>query len=270
MKKKEIKKQINPKFDIRKKSKAKSKTKKLNNRETSKEHNNPKVGINISKMSPNKNKYNIHNMNMINTSNKQNLWDNQIKNIESSEDYKNNKNQLIHGVNNIINEGQKIKNNKIIDNQNSLPKLKDLFSFPPKVGLYNISSIPYLNAVLQCFCQIEEFVSFLKYDKYVNEVIDNYSKNNKNCLTSLFKILVDNIWPDDTQKFKLTNKPFSPIEIKKLIEVINPIFKNRGPKDAKDLINLIIMTLHEELKETKVGNSVQITNNLNKDIIYII
>ena len=30
------------------------------------------------------------------------------------------------------------------------------------------------------------------------------------------------------------------------------------------------MTLHEELKKTKVGNSIQITNNLNKDIIYII
>ena len=53
--------------------------------------------------------------------------------------------------------------------------LKDIFLRPPRVGLNNIGAAVYMNAILQCFCQIEELVIYFKYDNHVNEIKYNYN-----------------------------------------------------------------------------------------------
>ena len=69
------------------------------------------------------------------------------------------------------------------------------FNRPTLVGLTNIGAPYYMNEILQCFCQIEEFASYFKFNRYVNYISNNYEKLGKNCLSKSFKILIDNIWP---------------------------------------------------------------------------
>ena len=87
--------------------------------------------------------------------------------------------------NNIIKEYNKEnKENKIHPNK---IKLRDIYPFPPLIGLENIGATCYMNATLQCFCHIEKFVCYFKYGEYINTI----SINNKNNLTSSFKTLID-------------------------------------------------------------------------------
>ena len=159
-----------------------------------------------------------------------------------------------------------IKNEKFNNKYNSQQlisyRLNEIFQWPPRVGLDNIGSTCYMNATLQCLCQIEEFASYFKYDKHVNEVIDKYTKNKNNSLTASFKILVEKIWPDEAMNVKSDNRHFSPNEFRKKIADMSPLFKNIGANDAKDLVNFIIMTLHEELNQVDDVNNFAPQNNL--------
>jgi len=155
----------------------------------------------------------------------------------------------------------KNKNNMILNDTQSFLKLNTIFLFPPRVGLDNIGATCYMNATLQCFCQIEEFTSYFKYDKYINKVIDKYTKNKKDSLTTSFKILVEKIWPDEAMYNISTKRHFPPKEFRQKIEDMNPLFKYIGANDTKDLINFIIMTLHEELNQSIVGNNFVPQNN---------
>ena len=117
-----------------------------------------------------------------------------------------------------------------------------------------------MNAVLQCLCHIEKLVNYFKYDRFVIDVIqENIFKysNHKNLLTSSFKYLIESLWPtiyEFAEKYASTensngNPSFSPIEFKNKISKMNPLFIGAQANDAKDLMNFIIMTLHEELNE---------------------
>ena len=156
------------------------------------------------------------------------------------------------------------KNN--INNQITQYSIKDKFLYPPKVGLVNIGSTCYMNATLQCFCQIEELASYFKYNKYVNTVIEKYSKKGENCLTSSFKKLIEEIWPDDAMNKESNNRHFEPHEFKEKISVMDPLFASYSAKDAKDLLNFIIMRLHNELNEyvsePNVDNNKEYSNEL--------
>ena len=116
-----------------------------------------------------------------------------------------------------------------------------------------------MNSTLQCFCHIEKFVNFFKYNPQIN----NYK--NKNNLTSSFILLIDNLWPDNYDPFstKNKNKYYAPEEFKKKISKMNKLFEGIAANDSKDLVNFIIMTLHEELN--KATNKNNIINNINID-----
>ena len=97
-------------------------------------------------------------------------------------------------MNNMNANQNQIQNNNIINPK--IISLKHIFPWPPRVGLNNIGATCYMNSTLQCFWQIEEFAIYFKYDKHVNEIKDNYI-NNKKYLTPSFKLLIEEIWPDD-------------------------------------------------------------------------
>jgi len=81
-------------------------------------------------------------------------------------------------------------------------------------------------------------------------------------LTASFKILVEKIWPDEAMFNESTKRHFPPNEFRQKIAVMSPLFKNIGANDPKDLVNFIIMTLHEELNQSIVGNNFVPQNNL--------
>ena len=110
----------------------------------------------------------------------------------------------------------------------------------PHIGLVNIGATCYMNATLQCFCHIEKFINFFKY----NPQCQNIKESN---LSSSFKLLIDNLWPDDDNIESAKTKTFSPNEFKEKISEMNPLFKGIAANDSKDLVNFIIMTLHNEL-----------------------
>ena len=123
------------------------------------------------------------------------------------------------------------------------------------VGLENIGATCYMNATLQCLCNIKKFFNFFKYNKHliekVREDVFTLKKNEKLC--SSFKFLVDNLFPSPGKRLK---KYYTPKEFKEKISEMNSLFKGVAANDAKDLINFLIMTLHGELN--KVQNPVEV------------
>ena len=101
---------------------------------------------------------------------------------------------------------------------------KEFFSTPMLIGLQFIGGAPiYMNAFLQCFCQIEEIVNYFKYKPSVINCIQKYQKENKINLTKAFKLLIDNLWPSqlngNNNKLLQNNNNyyFAPYDIKDTI-----------------------------------------------------
>ena len=172
---------------------------------------------------------------------------------------------IIKYINNDKKENKETNYNK--DNKNIM-KLKHKFESCPNIGLQNIGATCYMNSTLQCFCHIEKFVEFFKYNPEIFEII----KNKKNKLSYSFKILISNLWPNDydpsSPGFK---KYYSPEEFKNTISKMNPLFEGIAANDAKDLINFIIMFLHLELNKNieKKANQINgIIDQTNKELVF--
>ena len=92
----------------------------------------------------------------------------------------------VNNINNEIPSTPSIKENKIIPIKKT-SKIRELFKHCPGIGLQNIGATCYMNATLQCFCHIERFVNYFKY----NHNVINLVKGNKQNLTSSFKLLIE-------------------------------------------------------------------------------
>ena len=156
----------------------------------------------------------------------------------------------------IIFEGKNI--GIIIKNNIEEPKKEYI-----KIGLQNIGATCYMNATLQCFVHIKEFVRYFKEDKTKIDVIKN-----KETLSYSFKILIDKLWPEHYNKKMKTY--YAPYEFKEKISNMNPLFQGIAANDSKDLINFIVMTLHEELNMAKdiINISNQMPDQSNKEIMF--
>jgi len=250
--------------------------------------NNNKIIVNINKNLNNKyislvgsllNYYYIFNLEYIMVYNKENDRNSHINSIiHNLENYLNNLNlsnnssPIISGNNSIIGtiikyikkDSEDIKNN---DNE-KIMKLNQDFKLSPHIGLQNIGATCYMNSTLQCFCHIEKFVEFFKY----NSQIINGIKNEKDKLSSSFKILIDNLWPNNFNPSSSdSTKYYSPEEFKNKISKMNPLFEGIAANDAKDLVNFIIMTLHLELNKNIEINENQINgiiDQTNKGFVF--
>ena len=159
---------------------------------------------------------------------------------------------------NNINFGNQIPKTKSISLIGKKPtlklKLKDEFKNPPLTGLKNVGATCYMNATLQCLSQIEQLTNYFKYSDKIDYII----AKNETGLTSSYKYLIENLWPSVNNSSYMSpkynghngnNNYFIPERFKKKISTMNPLFKGVQANDAKDLVNFIIMTLHEELNK---------------------
>ena len=148
------------------------------------------------------------------------------------------------------NNSKENKDEYNLDYETESHEIRDNFPFPPKIGLQNIGATCYMNATLQCFCHIGKFVNFFKYSQQVITIV----KNDKSNLTSSFKLLIEKLWPNNYDE-SYSQKYYSPEEFKNKISKMNPLFEGIAANDAKDLVNFIIMTLHQELNKAKKVNT---------------
>ena len=166
-----------------------------------------------------------------------------------------NPNNNKQGNNYIINQ----KDSQLFSEDNKIV-LKNIFPWPPMVGLNNLGGNFFMNSILQCFCQIEELVVYFKYDNHVNEICDGYIKY----LTPSFKKLIEEIWPKEAENNESRYRQYSPHEFEMKIADMNPVLMNNPVNDsAQDLINFIIKTLHEELNTSIFNYNI---NEMNSDI----
>ncbi len=129
-----------------------------------------------------------------------------------------------------------------------------------------------MNATLQCLSQIEKLVDYFKYNQRVNETIQNYKAKGTLCLSESYKYLIENLWPSNDEYISKKNNQknninsyFSPYEFKQKISDMNSIFKGAVANEAKDLINFIIMKLHEELNKAKKNISFKNLSDIQLD-----
>ena len=188
----------------------------------------------------------------------ENADDNNNANVNNSNDNDNDNN--INNDNNNDNDNDNDRKEEDA-NLNEPQNIRDKFKLAcPHIGLTNIGATCYMNATLQCMNHIEKFVNYFKYE---------YIDNKKDNLSSSFKILFDNLWPNDNNVQSFKDKYYAPEEFKNKISKMNPLFKGIAANDAKDLVNFIIMTLHSELNKPKTDEIyiANVVDQTNKDMV---
>ena len=139
----------------------------------------------------------------------------------------------------------------------NISSIRQYFTYPPLIGLENIGATCYMNATLQCFCNIEKFVDYFKYNKHLIDIVRNDYYKKKLC--SSFKLLTEKLWPDNFMQKRSTY--YAPHDFKNNISSKNPLFQGVAANDSKDLVNFLIMTLHEELNKAKNFNNMNVSSS---------
>ena len=176
----------------------------------------------------------------------QNFNNNMNMNMYNPQQQLNQQNQMINIMpqqqpQNIINNMQKQNNsNQGIDNPYSLKH----FNSVPMIGLVNLGQTCYMNSVLQCFSNLYHITNYFLNPNKIQKVKDHYKLLNikeDTLLCFAYKDLIYKLWTGPQ------NKPFSPIDFKKRLKKLNPLFEDNKAGDSKDFTNYLLMQLHSEL-----------------------
>ena len=115
------------------------------------------------------------------------------------------------------------------------------------LGLENIGATCYMNATIQCLCNV---FNLRKY--FLNRQLVYQETNNRNCqLTSEFYKLINRLWKDSYHG----KSYYAPRSFKETISKMNPLFQGIAANDSKDLIIFLYETMHEELNKPDYQNN---------------
>jgi len=154
-----------------------------------------------------------------------------------------------------------------LNSQTELHDIKKGFLYPPLIGLENLGNSSYMNSTIQCFCNIDKFVNYFKYNNILIKFVKNDVTWGNKTLASSFKLLVEKLWPD-AYNFISNNKKinfYTPKEFKNKLTLLNYASSN-----PKELIKFIISTLHKELNrgQKKLENNIKSQDKRNKELIF--
>jgi len=135
--------------------------------------------------------------------------------------------------NNIINNNN-INNDNIDISNNEISNIEIQPNRPKRLGLENIGATCYMNATLQCLCNIPQLQNYFLYK---NEI----SQNPNSILSRSFGDLMRNLYTKEDKK------SYAPKEFKEVIGNMNPLFRGINANDSKDLILFLYEKIHEEL-----------------------
>ena len=123
------------------------------------------------------------------------------------------------------------------------------------LGLENIGATCYMNATLQCLCNVTNLKKyFLNKDSFLKDI------QNKDCPLAIeFYNVINNLWKES---FNGKNY-YTPTSFKDKISEMNPLFKGIAANDSKDLILFLYETIHNELNSAKDQDN---QNNINNEI----
>ncbi len=139
----------------------------------------------------------------------------------------------------------------IDDNLQKIAEIKNINVNPNKInlkepnhclGLENIGATCYMNATIQCLCNILNIKRYFKNKQLVYNDINN---NNSCQLTKEFYKLIINLWKEP----KNNKKYYTPTDFKNCISQMNRQFKGIAANDSKDLILFIYETIHNEINK---------------------
>ena len=121
-----------------------------------------------------------------------------------------------------------------------------------RIGLENIGATCYMNATLQCLCNIPQLQNYFLYN---NEI----SKKPNSKLSRSFRDLMRNLYTKEDKK------SYAPKEFKELIGNMNSLFRGINANDSKDLILFLYEKIHEELNILNNYNNTE--QNIPNDLL---
>ena len=159
----------------------------------------------------------------------------------------------------------KLINEKLKEKEKLYKKLLEDYEFPPSkpilIGLNNIGATCFMNATLQCLSQTKGLTNYFLNEKNKDRIINNnYQLKNPNDLqlSPSYLELIQNLWD------KNGNESYSPYNFRKIVEQMNPLFKEGQAGDSKDFIIFILERLHKELKQPINNNNITPSEPLNQ------
>ena len=148
-----------------------------------------------------------------------------------------------------------LNNNIIIINNNydfSFSKIDQIS--PCRLGLDNIGATCYMNATLQCLCNVSQLQNF-----FLNN--EQLIQNQRAILSKGFGEVMQNLYD-----FRKNKKSYPPNNFKSIISNMNNLFKGVQANDSKDLIIFLFEKMHEELNMKK--NYINNEQNIPPDLLF--